>query len=290
MTETNGASRPIPSWAADLVAILSRDRPAVVTRGVLAAYLEALGSSRDPERTAFDLQQLGWFATLHLKGVWAFVPAGEADVTDPYIDLRAWRAREPDASFALAGEAAAWHLGYLPRNFGGTIAVWLPSQERVPHGLRSYVSLVRLSWARDQAREVAPTPRLLRRKGLDLTNWAAGLPAFGPEALVVQLAARPASFRVWADLVPQLDVLALDCDADKIERLLGGQSASAWQRATYLLHCGGRTDDAVDLLDRRPGESRPVTSFGDGPTAVWSSQFSVNDRLIAPLQDQLGKA
>ena len=290
MSETGDASRSIPGWAADLIAVLSRDRPAVVTREDLVGRLDALGLARDPERTAFDLQQLGWFASLHLKGAWAFVPAGEADVTDPYIDLRAWKAREPDASFALAGEAAAWHLGYLPRSFGGTIAVWLPSKERVPHGLRSYVSLVRLSWASDQARELAPSPRLLRRKALDLTNWAAGLPAFGPEALVVQLAARPASFRVWADLIPQLDVLASDCDTDKIERLLGGQSASAWQRATYLLHRGGRTDDAVDLLNRRPGDSRPVTSFGDGPTAAWSSEFSVNDHLIAPLQDQLGKA
>ena len=290
MSRTGGASRSIPGWAADLIAVLSRDRPAVVTRQDLVGRLEELGVGRDPERTARDLQQLGWFASLHLKGVWAFVPAGEADVTDPYIDLRAWKRREPDASFALAGEAAAWHLGYLPRNFGGTIAVWLPPNERVPHGLRSYVSLVRLSWAGEQTNEFVPNSRLLRRKGLDLTNWAAGLPAFGPEALVVQLGARPASFRVWADLIPQLDVLASDCDTDKIERLLGGQSASAWQRAAYLLHRGARSDDAVDLLDRRPGRSMPVASFGDGPTAAWSSQFSVNDHLIAPLQDQLGKA
>ncbi|MBK7018820.1 MAG: hypothetical protein IPQ14_02360 [Candidatus Microthrix sp.] len=290
MSRTGGASRSIPGWAADLIAVLSRDRPAVVTRQDLAGRLEELGVGRDLERTARDLQQLGWFASLHLKGVWAFVPAGEANVTDPYIDLRAWKAREPDAAFALAGEAAAWHLGYLPRNFGGTIAVWLPPNERVPHGLRSYVSLVRLSWAGEQASEFVPNSRLLRRKGLDLTNWAAGLPAFGPEALVVQLGARPASFRVWADLVPQLDVLASDCDTDKIERLLGGQSASAWQRAAYLLHRGGRSDDAVDLLDRRPSRSMPVASFGDGATAAWSSRFSVNDHLIAPLQDQLGKA
>ncbi len=290
MSETGDASRSIPGWAADLIAVLSRDRPAVVTRQDLVGRLEELGVGRDPERIARDLQQLGWFATLHLKGVWAFVPAGEAGVTDPYIDLRAWKAREPDAAFALAGEAAAWHLGYLPRNFGGTIAVWLPSNERVPHGLRSYVSLVRLSWAGEQAQEFAPNSRLLRRKGLDLTSWAAGLPAFGPEALVVQLAARPASFRVWADLIPQLDVLASDCDTAKIEHLLDGQSASAWQRAAYLLHRGGNAINAADLLDRRPSKSMPAASFGDGPTAVWSSQFSVNDHLVAPLQEQLGKA
>jgi len=194
MSETSGASRSIPGWAAELIAVLSRDRSAVVTREDLVGHLDAIGITRDPERTAFDLQQLGWFASLHLKGVWAFVPAGEADVNDPYIDLRAWKAREPDASFALAGEAAAWHLGYLPRRFGGTIAVWLPSKARVPHGLRSCVSLVRLGWAGEQAHELAPTSRLLRRKGLDLTNWAPGLrprgagrPARGPAGVVSRM-------------------------------------------------------------------------------------------------------
>ena len=88
MSRTGGASRSIPGWAADLIAVLSRDRPAVVTRQDLAGRLEELGVGRDLERTARDLQQLGWFASLHLKGVWAFVPAGEANVTDPYIDLR----------------------------------------------------------------------------------------------------------------------------------------------------------------------------------------------------------
>ena len=79
------------------------------------------------------------------------VPAGEAGVSDPYIDLRAWEAREPDAVFALAGEAAAWHLGYLPRIFTGTTAVWLRSSGRVPHGLRSAVSQVRLAWSASAA-------------------------------------------------------------------------------------------------------------------------------------------
>lgn len=290
MSDTNGASRPIPGWAADLIAVLSQDRPPVVTRGDLAGYLDALGSDRDPERTAFDLQQLGWFASLHLKGVWAFVAAGEAQVTDPYIDLRAWKARKPDAIFALAGEAAAWHLGYLARNFDGPTAVWLPSKERVPHGLRRHVSVVRLSWVGEQVTEIAPIVRLLRRKGLDLTAWASGVPALGPEALIVQLAARPASFRVWADLIPQLDVLASDCDTDKIERLLAGQSASAWRRAAYLMHCGGSAIDAADLLDRRPVKAMSVVTFGDGPTAVWSSQFSINDHIVAPLLNRLGKA
>ena len=131
---------------------------------------------------------------------------------------------------------------------------------------------------------------LLREKRLDLTEWASGLPAFGPEALIVQLASRPGSFRVWADLVARLDVLVADCDLQRLTDFLFLQSASAWQRAAYLLDLGGRRDDALALLDRRPNDRMPVVSFGNGPTTAWSATFRVNDRLVAPLQQQLGKA
>ncbi|MBI4613875.1 MAG: hypothetical protein HY720_09720 [Planctomycetes bacterium] len=290
MTEKALDARPIPKWAAGLLASLSRDRPAVVNREHLASYLAELAQERDLDQTVRDLQQLGWLATLHLKGVWAFVPAGESRPTDPYLDLRGWRAREPDAVFALAGEAAAWHLGYVTRWFDGPPALWLPPGERVPHGLRPHVSLVRLGWAADDARRLGPTPKLLRKKGLDLTAWAGGLPALGPDALLVQLAARPGSFRTWADLVGQLDLLLADCDLERLAELLAGQSASAWQRAAYLLDRGGQRDAGLALLTRRPNERMPAVSLGEGSDAVWSSDYRVNDRLVAPLQQLLGKA
>ena len=283
-------ARSIPPWAAGLIARLAQDRPPVVTRGDLARYLAELEDERDLDPTVRMLQQLGWLATLHVKGVWAFVPPGESEPTDPYLDLRAWRAREPDAVFALAGEAAAWHLGYLPRRFEGPTALWLPSGARVPHGLRSHVSLVRVDFPVQDGRGLGPSPRLLRKKGLDLTAWASGLPAIGPDALLVQLAARPGSFRAWADLIGQLDVLAADCDLERLTELLGGQSGSAWQRAGYLLERGDRRDEGLSLLERRPNPRMPTVTLGEGPTSMWSSEFKVNDRLIAPLQEQLGKA
>lgn len=282
--------RPVPRWAAGLVAMLSRDRPAVVTRGQVASYLKELGSPRAVEQTLRDLQQLGWLASLHLKGVWAFVPVGESRVADPYQDLRAWRAREPDALFALAGEAAAWHLGYLPRRFDGPLALWLPKRTRAPHGLRPYISIVRIAWRVEDVRLLGPSPRLLRQKGLDLTAWSGGLPAIGPDALLVQLAARPGSFRAWPDLIGQLDVLAAECDLARLAELLQGQSASAWQRAAYLLDRGGRSDHGLALLARRPTRNMPAVPLGAGPRVVWSKAFRVNDRLIAPLQQILGKA
>jgi hypothetical protein len=282
--------RRIPGILAALLATLSRNRPQVVTRRDLEALIDEHGWDLDAERTARQLQRLGWLVPLHLKGVWAFLPAGQDEVTDPYIDLRGWRAREPEVVFALAGEAAAWHFGYLDRRFGGPVAVWVPTHERLPYGLRAHLSVVTLGWQTEDAPHLGPTSALLLRRHLDLTDWAGGLPAFGPEALVVQLAARPASFGPWADLVAHLDQLAGDIDVDRLAGLLASQSTSAWQRASYLLDQGGRRDAAMTLLERRPVGAMPKIQFGTGPSGVWVPQYRLTDRLIAPLSESAAKA
>lgn len=282
--------RRIPGALATLLATLSRDRPQVVTRRDLEALIDEHGWDLDAERTARQLQRLGWFAPVHLKGVWAFLPAGEDEVTDPYIDLQGWRAREPEAAFALAGEGAAWHLGYLDRRFDGPVAVWVPAKARLPYGLRAHLSVVTLGWQTEDAPHLGPTPALLLRRHLDLTDWANGLPAFGPEALVVQLAARPASFGSWADLVAHLEQLAGDVDVDRLAGLLASHSTSAWQRASYLLDQGGRHDDAMTLLERRQIEAMPKIQFGTGPGGIWAPEFHLTDHLIAPLRGSIAKA
>lgn len=285
-----GPGRRIPRWAAGLLGRLAVDRPAVVTRTDIATYLAETGAERDVERTTRQLQELGWLAAVHLKGVWAYLPPGEDEIVDPYIDLRAWLARDADARFALAGEAAAWHLGYLDRAFPGPVALWCPPDHRLPHGLRPHVSVVRIRWGEVADRLIKPSAALLRRRGLDLTGWAAGLPAFGPEALVVQLAARPASFRAWADLVPHLGELAGDCEARRITGLLADQSSSTWQRAAYLLHSGRQRNLAASVLKSRPPGPMPHALFGaSGTAALWSPEFNVTDRLVAPLQGIIGK-
>lgn len=282
--------RRIPGWAAALSARLAQDRPFVVTRADIKRYLAEVGSDRNVDITVRELVRLGWLVSSHLQGVWAYVPLGEGDFHDPYIDLIGWRARDPKAVFALAGEAAAWHLGYLDRRFDGSIAIWLPDLLRPPHGLRRFISVVRLRWGKNLASRLGPTPALLRRRQLDLTSWSSGLPAFGPEALVVQLAARPASFRPWGDLVAHLDRLATDCEPEKLFELLDNQSLSAWQRAAYLLHRGGSIEHAKEIMRHRPPKPIPHVTLGDGPAGQFSSEFSLTDRLIAPLQEQMSKA
>jgi hypothetical protein len=262
----------------------------VVTRDDIGTYLAEVGSKRDVDATVKHLQRLGWLVPVHIRGVWAYLPHGQEQITDRYIDLRAWRARDPEAVFALAGEAAAWHLGYLDREFSGSPTVWLPEETRMPFGLRPHVSVVKLGWTASEIRLVVPSTRLLHQRHLDLTKWAGGIPAFGPEALLVQLSTRVKSFRSWADLVPHMEQQAADCDIEKLSKLLRGKSQSAWQRAAYLLHCGGRHDDGLALLARRPTQRMADVVFGDGHDAVWIPQFRIVDRLVAPLQRKLGKA
>lgn len=288
---TSKSDRRIPGWAASLLTRLARERPSVVTYAYLEQMLTEADSPRHAQATAHELQRLGWLTPLHVKGTWAYLPPGEDEVTDPYIDLRGWRARDPEAVLALAGEAAAWHLGYLDRSFNGPIAVWIPDGRRLPYGLRPCFTVVRLGWDEHHAHLLEPVPRLLRRRHLDLTRWAGGLPAFGPEALLVQLAARPSSFRAWADLVSHLEEFAGDCDPQRLDTLLRKQSASAWQRAAYLLSRGGRDEAALEVLQHHPSPaSLPKVQFGVGQHTTWDGEFSIADHIIAPLQADLGKA
>jgi hypothetical protein len=294
---TARVDRRIPSWASRLIAELARDRPAVVTREDVAERLAAIGDHRDVEATISELRRLGWFVGLPIQGTWAFIPPGQETVADPYLALRAWRARDPDTAFMLAGTAAAWHLGYLDRAPEGRTSIWLPKDHRLPDGLRPHVSVVHVKWGSDAATQLGPSTEFLLRRHLDIVNWAAGLPAFGPEALVVQLAARPASFRPWADVVAHLGQIVDDCDDDRIAVLMAGQSASTWQRAAYVLHAGGQPTRGIRLVERRPKRSMPKARFehpeispADEATALWVPQYHVLDRLIAPLQGLVGKA
>ncbi len=165
MAKNPTIARPIPPRASGLPAHLSQDRPAVVTREDLSRYLVERGSARRVDEMASDLQQLGWLSMLHLKGVWALVPVGEVRASGDYLDLRGWNARESDVAFALAGEAAEWHLGFVVRAFGGPPAIWLPAKARVPHGLCPHASVVRISWPREVAQRLGPTTALLRGWG-----------------------------------------------------------------------------------------------------------------------------
>jgi hypothetical protein len=289
-----GAGRRIPGWAAGLVDGLARDAPYVVTRDDVAHRLLEAGSGRNVDSTVSELRRLGWLVGLPVHGVWAFIPPGHDEPAGQYVALRGWVARDRPG-LLLAGANAAWHLGYLDRQPSGRTQVWLAGGVRLPDGLRPHVSVVALAGPRITAANLAPLPGLLIRRKLDLTRWAGGLDAFGPEALVVQLVSRPASFQPWADLVVHLHRVAEDCDDSRLAVLLDGQSSSAWQRAGYLLHSAGYPDRGAALLAQRPRGPMPKMRFGDRSSsmrgdALWVSSYQLHDHLIAPLQSVLGKA
>jgi AbiEi antitoxin C-terminal domain len=269
----------------------------VLTREVLREYLAEVNVERDVDAVIRELVKLEWLRAARRNGVWLFVAPGETKVSDPYVELRAWVAHD-DAVFTLAGEAAAWHLGYLDRRHHGPIPIWIPDGVVPPFGMRSVVSVVRLGWHAEMVTAVQPSRAFLRRRRLDLTDWASRIPAFGPDALLVQLAVRPSSFRPWMDLVAHLDQFTNDCDADTVCALLDGKTASAWQRAAYLLDVGGNRAAATVVFDSRPHSqltgqlNRPLThvTLGDGLEGVHVSRFGITDRLVAPLVAQVGKA
>jgi AbiEi antitoxin C-terminal domain len=289
-----GPDRRVPTWAAGLVAGLSRDMPTVVTRDDLAERLVEVGVDRTVDSAVHELRRLGWLVTLPVHGVWAFVPPGVGELLDPYIGLRAWRARDPDAGFMLCGATAAWHLGYLDRDTGSPVSVWIPSSTRLPDGLRPHVSIVRFEWAAKSLKTLAPSSKFLIDRKLDLLRWASALPAFGPEALVAQLAIRPSSFAPWVDLVAHLARLVYDCDDDRLAALLNGQPTAAWQRAAYLLHAGGESERGMSLFDGCSNKAKPKTRFAhpaiDTADPVWIAEYNLIDALVAPLQAVIGKA
>lgn len=195
----------------------------------------------------------------------------------------------------LAGATAAWHLGYVDRAPEGRTDIWTPGHVRVPDGIRPTVSVARIRWSPQQQRLAKPASALLRKRNLDLTRWAGGLPAFGPEAIVVQLATRPSSFAPWADLVAHLTELAADVDLDRLADLLDGQSTSAYQRAGHLLHSGRNPQGGLEILDRRPAGKLPVVEFGrtgrcPPGSGLWNPQYNLIDRTVARLQGVTGKA
>lgn len=287
-----GAERRIPSWAQGIVAAMARDVPRVVTRDDIQMLLDGAKSKRTPDETISELRRLGWLVHLGIAGTWTFIPPGQSDVVDPYLNLRAWD-RIATPGFYLAGANAAWFLGYLDRAPDRKVQILLPLGTPLPKGLRRSVSALRIPWPSDNDL-LGPTSRFLVRRRLDLLRWADGLRCIGPEALILQLASRPASFIPWDDLVAHLPRLVEDCDDNRLVSLLSGASAATWQRAAYVLHAGGWPARGIAVLNAAPIETWPVTSFNGAHTtsesgSVFVAQYRLVDRLIAPLQGLTGK-
>ncbi len=287
----------MPGWAQGVVAALARDQPRVVTRTDVDALLHELGVVRGTDDAIAELRRLGWLVHLGIAGTWTFIPPGQAEVVDPYLGLRAWD-RIASPGFHLSGANAAWFLGYLDRASDGKAQILLRAETLLPKGLRASVSTLRCQHS-DCLGRPARTPSNQHSGtscGAGSTSSAGPtvFPASGPEALLAQLALRPASFKPWDDLIAHLPRLVEDTDDDRLTQLLEGSSAAAWQRSAYLLHAGGSPQRGIALFDAAPLDRWPVTVFAVGETTnddgLWVPQYELVDRLVHPTQAQLGKA
>lgn len=278
-------SRVVPKWSAGLISLLAQEAPAVLSKATLANYLEAADIKLDPKIALARLIRQGWLRKTHFNGAYIFLPPGIDDINDPYVDLRAWRLIQPDIKFFLGGASTAWHLGYLDR-MPKRPTIWLDNSITFPKALRGRVGRVTTPFPKNvSAQALSPSVKLLRQKGLDLLHWAEGLPALGPEALLVQISARPKSFDAWVDLAGRLQEFSLDIDLNRLSPLLEASTGATRQRAVYLLRLGGRRG-VMGLL---PKDLPAVKFEGKGP-ANWDAKTGVSDQLVAPLLHANAKA
>jgi len=159
----------------------------------------------------------------------------------------------------------------LGRRWTATVGSGLPTDQKVggsnPFGraqVRGYLRHLRACESPGKSRTPRSWPPVRHCSsdgGSISSRGLTGLPAFGPEALLVQLAARPSSFRPWADIVAHLDVLAADCVDERLLPLLSGQSMSTWQRASYLIHVAGDPERSAALLAKRQTKTMSVVQF-----------------------------
>lgn len=271
--------RVVPRWAAALFARLSVSAPTVVTEQTIATHLQDLGSAESATSVVKKLVRHGWLRPVGVHGAWAFLPPGVDALADPYLGLRGWRAVEPTARFALAGESALWHLGYLTRR-SERVTVWMPKKEALPRGLTGKMSVVTTEFAASvDERALGPTLALLKKRHLDVTGWASRLPAFGPEALIVQMAQRPHSVASWVEVAPRLADLVHDADVERLKLLLSVSTDAAKQRAAYYFHLMNAPFHAMSILELLKKPALPV-DLGNQGTGRWDKLTNVTDRLV----------
>lgn len=304
--QTQVKDRRVPRWAAALLDDLSAERPPVVSLSDVADRQQRVGLHRDSAVVVEELQRLGWLQRTGVRGAWAFLPPGENELNDPYLDLRALQATQPDRTFYISGDTAAFHLGLLDR-CPESIQLWLPDLTKLdnkkggienpallPHRLRTIVSIVKLPFPTNPG-TLEPSAAQFRNRRLDRLRWASGFRGFGPDALLAQLAIRPSSFTAWFDLSSHLTTFTEDIDINRAALLLHDAPKSAWQRCAYLLDAAGHSAQAGQLFAHRPAGKLAITHFGQRSSAAsttpnWSPEFQVIDNLLRPLLAVIGKA
>lgn len=254
-------TRPVPASLAPVVEELELRQPAVVTRSLLAEILAQTQVSLAPEAAAERLVRLGWLLPLRTRGAWEFAPAARAGryrAGDPWIELRALLAHDPDAPVAVAFESAVWELGHSSHQ---------PDRPVLAH---------RRGWR--------PPPSLgVRGATFDWrvpAKTVRGLPVWTEATALVAAAERPAAQGNWGNAEDWLPPTFHAVTAEDLLREAGGRRISTLARLGCLAEWAGRNDLAEEIEALLPSRL-PVTFLGPRDRrAQWSSRWHVYDSLL----------
>lgn len=254
-------TRSLPTRLAPVVEDLELRQPSVVTGSLLREILAETDADVSPDVLAERLVRLGWLLPLRKRDAWEFAPgarAGRFSAGDPWIELRALLAHDPDAPVAVAFESAVWELGHSSHIPTRPVLAHRPDW-RAPEALR--VRAVTFDWH-------VPT------------KLARGLPVWTEATVVVGAAARPAAQGNWGNADDWLVETFRAATRDDVLAEVAGRRVSTLARLGYLAEWAGRDDIAEDVEELLPSRL-PVTFLGARDRrSAWSRRWRVYDAML----------
>lgn len=261
VTRVQMKTRPVPSSLARVVEELELRSPAVVTRSLLREIASHTETHLDADVLADRLVRLGWLLPLRKRDAWEFAPAARAGPYrsgDPWIELRALMAHEPQAPVAVAFESAVWELGHSSHQ---------PAVPVVAH---------RRGWRAPRALDARTVTFDWRLP----TRPLRGLPVWIESTIVVAAAYRPSAQGNWANADDWLADTFRAITRDDVITEARGRSVSTLARLGYLADWAGR-DDIADQVEKLLPARLPVTFLGARDRRDrWNRRWHVYDAML----------
>jgi hypothetical protein len=254
-------TRPVPARLAPVVEELELRQPAVVTRSLLTEILTQAQAPLPAEVAAERLVRLGWLLPLRKRDAWEFAPAARAGrfrAGDPWIELRALLAHDPNAPVAVAFESAIWELGHSSHQ---------PDRPVLAH---------RRGWRPPRALDV-------RTVSFDWhvpAKPVRGLPVWTEPTIVVATAERPAAQGNWGNADDWLPNTFRAVSSKELLKEAHDRRVSTLARLGYLAEWADR-DDITDEVEALLPSRLPVTFLGPRTRRDrWSRRWHVYDGLL----------
>jgi hypothetical protein len=254
-------TRALPSRLAPIVEELELRQPTVVTGALLSEIVRQAQTPLPPRIVAERLVRLGWLLPLRKRDAWEFAPAARAGRLrsgDPWIELRALLAHDPDAPIAVAFESAVWELGHSSHQPTRPVLAHRPGW-RPPRAL--------------DARAVTFDWRIATRS-------IRGLPVWTEATVLVAAAERPSAQGNWANADDWLSQTFRPVTSDDLLTEAEGRRISTLTRLGYLAEWAGR-EDIADAIEALLPSRLPVTFLGARTRRDrWSRRWRVYDALL----------